>query len=417
MKAPQLAVLLIFLIGSVLALPSVVSAAAKEGKKPPPVSRLTYQRLERVQKLFDEGKYRESLKQLSEVLPKVKDKAYESALLLRAQASAYIGLGNYAQAAKSLERTLATEGLPTESADRVEYDLARLYMALERYAKASGMLSRWIKKTPEPPVEAYVLLGQALAQQSRWRESVSPLRKAIRKSSSPKENWYQLLLAAYYELKDYEACKRLLKVMVKRYPGKADYWRQLAGIHQLTNDYAEALAVLEMAYTRALLSREDDLRNLGALYLQQEQPERAARVLSKALDDKMLPPKARYYRLLGDARYLARDRKGAAVALRRAAELSNDGNIWLRLAQIAATEEQWSEVVNTARKALRTKRVRRPGSAHMLLGIALFELDDKAAAEKAMVRAAKYPKTREQAESWLGYLREEMQARVTDDEW
>ena len=416
MKTRQLVLLLVFLVGSALALPSVVSAASKEGKKPPPVSRLTYQRLERVQKLFDEGKYRESLKQLDEALPKVKNKAYESALLLRAQASAYIGLGNYAQAAKSLEKTLATEGLPTESAHRVEYDLARLYMALERYAKASKLFTLWIKKTPEPPVEVYVLLGQALVQQSRWRESVSPLRKAIGKSQSPKESWYQLLLAAYYELKDYEACKRLLKVMVKRFPDKAEYWRQLAAIHQLTNDYAEALAVLEMAYTRSLLSRENDLRILGTLYLQQEQPERAARVLSKALDDKVLPPKARYYKLLGDARHLARDRKGAAVALRRAAELGGDGNTWLRLAQIAAAEERWSEAVGSARKALRAERLRRPGSAHMLLGIALFELDDQAAAEKALTQAAKFPKTREQAESWLAYLREEMQARVTDDE-
>ena len=225
-----------------------------------------------------------------------------------------------------------------------------------------------------------------------------------------------MLLAAYYELKDYEACKRLLKVMVKRYPGKADYWRQLAGVHQLTNDYAEALAVLEMAYTRSLLDREDDLRNLGALYLQQEQPERAARVLSKALDDKVLPSKARYYKLLGDARYLARDRKGAAVALRRAAELGGDGNTWLRLAQIAAADEHWSEVVGAVRKALRVKRLRRPGSAHMLLGIALFELDDKAAAEQAFVQAVEYSKTRDQAESWLAYLREEMQALAIADE-
>ena len=416
MKARQLAVLLSLLLGFALALPSAVCAASKDGAKPPPVSRSTYRSLERVQKLLGEGKFRESSKRLAEAMPKVEDNAYELALLLRTQASAHIGLGNYKPAAASLEKALATQGLPTESADRVEYELARLYMALERYAKASQLLSRWLEKTPTPPVEAYVLLGQALVQQTRWRESVSPLRKAIRTSESPKESWYQLLLAAYYELKDYKACKRLLTVMVKRYPNKADYWRQLAGIHQLTGSYAQALAVLELAYTRSLLSREDDLRNLGALYLQQEQPERAARVLARALDDKVLPAEARYYKLLGDARYLARDREGAVVALRRAAELSGDGNTWLRLAQIAAADERWSEVVGAVRKALRAKRIRRPGSAHMLLGIALAELDDKAAAEKALARAVEYPEMRKQAESWLAYLRQEMQAQITHKE-
>jgi tetratricopeptide (TPR) repeat protein len=382
---------------------------ANDGSKAPPVSRATYQRLDQVQKLLADDKYREALEKLSAALKSVEGNAYETALVRSAQASAYIGQGNYAKAASSLERALATGGLPKERANRAEYDLARLYMALERFRKASNLLAAWLKKNPEPPVEAYVLLGQAFVQQERWGEAISPLRKAIRASSAPKESWYQLLLAAYYERKNYKAGKQLLEVMIRRWPSKPDYWRQLAGMHQLTGDYKQALAVLEMAYTRSLLDSESDLRNLSALYLQQDQPERAARVLSKALSEKTLPPKAKYYTLLGDAHYLARDREDATAALRQSAKLSDNAKTWLRLAQIAAVEERWKDVVEAGNRALGAGTVRDAGNVLLLIGIAHAELGENAMATKVLERAAEHAKTREQAEGWLAYLREDEQ--------
>ena len=223
-----------------------------------------------------------------------------------------------------------------------------------------------------------------------------------------------MLLATYYELNDFAAGKKLLQVMLKRWPDKADYWRQLAGMHQFTGDYQQALAILELAYTRSIPLSADDLYNLAVLYVQQQQPHGAARVLTRALDEKVLPSKARYYKLLGDAHYLARDREAASRALTRAADLSQDGRIWLRLAQLALADERWSDAVDAARKAFGAQNRDEDGSAYMILGIAYAESGDTIAAKGALTEAARFDKTRKPAEGWLAYLSRAHEAQVTD---
>ena len=55
-----------------------------------------------------------------------------------------------------------------------------------------------------------------------------PSDRAIEMEPDPKENWYQLKLAAHFELEQYREAAATLETMITRWPDKKSYWTQLS---------------------------------------------------------------------------------------------------------------------------------------------------------------------------------------------
>ena len=248
------------------------------------------------------------------------------------------------------------------------------------------------------------LRADAHAQRDEYRLALAPLSQAIREAAEPRESWYQLQLALQFELKDYAACARTLRVLVSRYPLAAAYWKQLSGVLLELRRDSEALAILALAERQGHLEAGDEIRNLAHLFLHLDIPYKAARLLESGLSSGRLDPTADNYAELSRAWQAARETAMAIAALEQASRRSDDGKLALRLAFLYQDQENWPSVITALARA-RKLGVNEPGRAALLQGIAALELGRHIEAAEAFTLAQTFAATREQATAWQQHAR------------
>ena len=90
--------------------------------------------------------------------------------------------------------------------------------------------------------------------------------------------------------------------------------------------------------------------------------------------------------------------------LQSAAELSKDGNLYVRLGQVHMQSEAWSEASALLEKAIEKGGLKDPGNAELLLGIAYYNGAQVARARSSFLRARKHDSTRSAANRWITHL-------------
>ena len=194
------------------------------------------------------------------------------------------------------------------------------------------------------------------------------------------------------------------------YP-KPQYWVQLAAVYSELNMPMKELSALETAYDKGMLTKESELVNLAQALLAQEIPYKAAMVLSKGLEAETIKPTARHLSLLGDAWMLAKEYDKAITAMGKAADISQAGNDFYKLAQIHTERQEWDLALKQVNKALAAGNVSQPHNAHILKGLVLFNLNDLNAARSSFELAQQSAEGAKTAEQWLRYIAGEQQRR------
>jgi tetratricopeptide (TPR) repeat protein len=144
--------------------------------------------------------------------------------------------------------------------------------------------------------------------------------------------------------------------------------------------------------------------SLAQLYLYNQIPYRAAEVIEQGMARGIIKSDARAYQLLADSLLHARERERALAPLRRAGELSDNGNAYLRLAQVYMEREDWSHASEALGAGIEKGNLSSPGHAYLLLGIASANQKRWAAAEHAFAQASAFDTTQGVAAHWLQHL-------------
>jgi tetratricopeptide (TPR) repeat protein len=247
------------------------------------------------------------------------------------------------------------------------------------------------------------MLALAYFRQDENELALPPARRAVESTNRPKEAWMQLLLALYLEGESYSEAVAVLERILVRFP-KKDYWLQLAAIYGRLGDEDRNLAVTELAYTQGFLTQDSELRNLARLYLHHEIPYSAARVLERGLNEKRVGADADVLKLLAQSWLSAREYERAKEPLARAARLANEGDLFLRLAQLHIQCEEWPEAIDALVTALNDENLKDPGRALVLLGVSNVSAERLDAARRAFQRARKHEPVRGSADRWLEHL-------------
>ena len=368
------------------------------------LSERTHRQLSRVHELMQQRRYDEALAGLDRLRPRVQQKPHAHALVLQTYGYLYANTGQYRQAIDVLSEGLALKALPQPATERSLYVLAQLQMATDDYAAALGSLEQWFRLVENPTADAYALAGTAYAQLERYPEAAIRLNKAIALAARPRENWYRQLLAVYYRSSQYRSAATLLEKMIHRFPAEKDYWLQLSGVHRELDNDAQAMAVMELAYFQGLLSEESELLNLARYYLYLGLPQKAARLLDNALGTGRVSSDLANWQLLIDAWLQAREGERALAATERALASQSYADLYLKRARILADRGRWHDVIAAVGQALTGTGLTSPGTAHLLQGIAHYNLDQPAQAASAFDRAAGFADSREQARQWAGHL-------------
>lgn len=379
------------------------AAPKKQRKSTGTLSEGTYRQLERIHDLIGKNKNAEALEKSQSLLERVGND-YERAVVRQTMAFIYISQNNYKSAIAAFEDALKLDALPQQPYEQMLFNVAQLYFQDGQTAKAIERMEAYFREaTVEPPADANILLASAYSDQKRFRDALPQVDKALSKVKEPKESWLQLKLALHYELKQFPQCAEVLLQLISLVPAKEDYWKQLSSILFEIQKDKESLAVLALADRQGFLDTESELRNLANIYLLLDIPYKAAQILERGLQQKLLKEDEKTLQLTGDAWTMAREYAKAEVVLKRAAGISDSGEIYYRLGQIYIEDERWKDALDVLSKA-QSKGIKKMGDAAYLEGIAAFQAGNRKRAVDALRKAQGYDDSRNGASQWLNHI-------------
>ncbi|MFK7885310.1 MAG: tetratricopeptide repeat protein [Gammaproteobacteria bacterium] len=386
----------------------------RKTRKTPALREKVFKKLTEAQEAGEAEQFTQAVAILDRLSQQDDLNSYERAQMYNFYAFIYFQQERFQDAIRAYENVRAQPDLPEAMETQAIYALGQLYFTVDNYPKAIELLETWFRTANNPGAGPYVFLSQAYYQQKQYRKAVEPLDKAIsiarEKGQEVKENWLLLKRVYHYELKEYKTVADVLNQLIARFP-KREYWNQLSAVYGELGDNKRQLAVLELANMQGYLDRSQDLRNLSQLYMMNGDPLRGAQTLEKAINDGIVTGDLANLKLLSQAWGAAREDEKALPVLKRAAGLSSDGKLDLRIAYSYMNIDDYEGAAEATREALRKGGLRNAGEARILLGTALFN-DDQLSAAKDVFRSAETGSTTKRAQQWLKHIGKEEARRA-----
>ena len=372
---------------------------------------LSWKQLNAIYEDVSEEHFDDAYNDLQKMLKRAGRDAYLQAIINQALAQVEWARQNYQDALKYFEKAVELNSLPDPAHFALMYQIAQLYFMQDRYDEALERLELWFCKSPEEKITpaAYVLQASILARKEDYPGVLQAIDKAIAMDESPKESWFQLKLAAHYELEQYSQAAETLEVMIEKWPDRKMYWTQLSQVYYQLKREQRALAVLALAYRKDLLDKQGDILYLSSLYSNSEVPFKAAEVLEKGIRDGKVESSNYHWTVVADTWYAAEELEKSLDAYAQAGKAAIDGTIDLRRGFILVDLERWPAALESLNLALQKGGLdeRKTGEAYLLRGMAQFNLGNFESAGADWGKAGRYDKTREAARQWMNHLREE----------
>jgi tetratricopeptide (TPR) repeat protein len=402
--------------GSAMAQTAQAASDKKERKTKETVamSQQVYEKLTEIQEMIEAKDYATAQRLIDELKAGKGLSDYELAQIWNISGYSYYLQERFDDAIRAYDQVLAQPGLPEALLLSTLKTKAQLHFTQEDYESALTVIRQLLAAIPEPSADVLMIEGQALFQLGRYDEALVPIKTAINmyreQGQVPKENWLLLLRVIYFEQKDYNSMIGVVKELIAYYP-KDTYIRTLAGVYSELGDTKKQLALTEVLYEKGYLTRAGDIVNLANLYLLHGLPYKAASVLDKEMKENIVDASERNLRLLSQAWYQAREDERAIPPLERAASMTNDGELYIRLGQAHINLENWGDAAAAIQKGIRAGGLKRDDQANIMLGMALFNQKRLDQARRAFEAAARDNRSRRAATQWIAYVESEIKRR------
>lgn len=335
----------------------------------------------------------------------------EMANVLNMEAFIYYSKEDYPGALRAYEKIITLPEAPEGTLIQARYSVAQLYFVVEDFEKGVAALLEWFKVTANPTSSAYMLLGQGYYQLKKYDDSLKNVEIAIdlykEKGKTPKENWLGLQRFLYYEKENFRKVTEILDELLTHYP-KKQYWVQLSAMQAELKNESKQLSAMETAYVQGMLEKEKELINMAYLFLANEVPYKAAKVLDKGIKAKVIEPTSKNLELLGNSWRSAQEIKKAIPEMAKAASKSDKGDLWARLCNIYLDNDQFKKAVDSCDKGLKKGGVKRADTAHLVKGMAHFNLKQYKSARSEFIKAAKDKRSKGYADQWIKFMDKEL---------
>lgn len=382
---------------------STVQAEENEDAKPAQKTKRTqalnnkvYEKLQAAQEAIEAKNYAEAVGILDEMKNNTRKPLndYELSNVLNLYAFVYYSQEDYPKALNAYKQIVDLADAPEGTKVAALYSLAQLYFVTEDFQRAVDSLLEWFKVAPEVSRGAnqYVLLGQGYYQLKDFDKALFNVNKAVdmykSKGKVPKENWYGLQRFLYYEKNNYKKVVAILDELLVHYP-KKQYWMQLSAMQSELKSDSKQLAAMETAYVQGMLDKEKELINMAYLFLANDVPYKAAKVLDSGIRTKKIEPTSKNLELLGNAWRQSQEIKKAIPEMAKAAAKSDKGELWARLGNIYLDNDDYSNAAKAVKSGLKKGGVKRPDTANLVLGMAYYNMKQYDSARKAFLNAKK----------------------------
>ncbi len=338
---------------------------------------------------------------------------YEHSRLEEILSSIAAAQEKYDEARAHIDNAIKAGGLNEQETLDLRYQIAQLFMAEGNWKEGAAALESWFKAAPSANSAAYYLLAAAYYQSEDYERALAPAKKAVELMTVPQENWIGMLLALYMQREQFKDAIPLLARLVELAPAKKAYWLQLSAIYTQVEDYADALAIMQLAYGANLLTDDADIRRLADLQLFNGVPYRCGQTLEAALEHNTVKIDEKLYEKLSNCWIAAGELDKAVPPLSRASELASTGDAFVRLAEVQLQRADWPAMQAALERALGKGQLKDAANAHLLMGLALLNQHKLAAARPWFERAQQSEKTRQNAKSYLQLLDSQQNAAPT----
>ena len=391
-----------------------------------------------IEKEEDDPDFAEAKRLLTELQNRGDElKSYDRSIMWNYWGYIYFSAEDYDNAMRSYERLLdepeATIPLRTSSL----LTLAQLNLVKENWDKGIALILQWMDEVETVTAQSHSLLAQAYFQKEDFIRARKSMEEAIRLAEDveeyrPKENWYVLLSACFYELKEAKVVSELFaleqqlgiyEILVNYYPKKL-YFIQLGGTYAQMEREEDYMITLKAAYEKDLLDKESEYLALAQMLLIYKNPYWAAQVLVAGQNKKItitdektgeeetfpvIKDSEKNLKLLGDAWRMSQEIDKAIPVLEKAAKLSKDGDLYVLLGNLYLYEDRMEDSIKAVENALKKSKVKSRSQAQLVLGQAHFELENFEEAKKQFRAAArdKNKRIKKTANSWIKYAENE----------
>jgi tetratricopeptide (TPR) repeat protein len=376
------------------------------------VSKDVYERIQKAQEAVDAKDYRGALDILNKLYNPDKLTEYEQANVLNYLGFVYYNMDDVPKAINAFERMLRIPSLEPQLAKQTTLTMAQLYTMEEQYDKALATIDRWFALETNPGPEQFILKAQILYNLNRYKDMINPIETAMKvareRDSEVKEDWWNLLNFAYFQQEDYKKVRDIQKVLLQGWP-KARYWKSLAGAFTELGEDEKLIYAYDAAHTQGMLEKDTEFVTMAQLYLQAEVPYKAATLLQEKMDAGVVAKNEKNYRLLSQAWMLSREDEKAIPALQAAAQLADDGELDLRLANSYLNIGEYGKCVESGNTAVRKGGLKNPDNAQISLGMCLYNLRRYDEAKTAFRAAARVPRSQRTANQWINVIDAELE--------
>lgn len=418
--------------------------AAKDARpqtRSPAFSERAYRKLSKAQEFMEAepAQYAEAMAELqSQDLERIN--GTERASFLQLMAAVQQNLGDTDQALGYYKQILAIEGLSYALTDQITFIVGQIEFSNGNYDLARTQLEAWFKYQPTPSITNIVVLANVYyasgieegipeaEAETHYRTAIEYLNWAIVKAKADgkedKENWYAVLRAIHNSLDETDKVLEYAELLASRWPKKS-YFTQLSGLYAqaagedgLSEEEArilekKQLAAYELVYRQGLLESGREHETMAQLYLYHESPYQSAKTLSGAIEEGVSEKTRRNYDLLASGYVTSKDLDKAVDPLIKAADMAEDGNLYLRLANVYLNLDSYEEATDAINKALNKGGLRRPDQSRLLQGQAYLALERFEDARSSFREAAKDDRSEAMARNLLRYVDAE-EKRIKD---
>lgn len=390
---------------ALLALPGLV--LAQKGA----IDAKTFEALTKAQELAEQGETAQALAVLDKLKGSDTLNSYAKSQMWNFYAFIYASNNQYKEAIGAYRKVLsqrdATEGLKSNA----KYTIAQMYFQIEDYSNCIRFMQSWLSEVDKPTPTAHIMLAQAYYQTEQYDRALSNVNTAIdleQAEGKPiNESWLRLKSALYFSKKDYKATAETYEQLIALYP-KLSYMRQLAGIYSELGENKKRLAVYDAIYEHGGLSKETELLNLAYMYLGQDVPYKAGTIIETGMQAGVIEDNQKNITTLANAWAAANEHKKAVPALERAAQQSDDGLLFARLAGVHFNAGDFDETVKAAKLADQKGGLKNPANNLMLMGMAQFNTKQFEGALQSFRRAKQDKSSFRAAAKWESYTTAEL---------
>ncbi len=286
--------------------------------------------------------------------------------------------------------------------------LAQLNYQLRHFHQAIKYGTEALNKGYATEAQMGTLVAQAHYLLGDWRGTIAVVKQQvageIRAGSKPTQHQLQLIESSCQKLHDQSCLLNSLEQLVIYYP-KRQYWQYLLyRTFKSVKSDANLLEAYRLAFAVGVMKQPHEFTSYAELAIEAGTPGEAETVLKTALKAGVFTTpngKAKAERILQDAQKhsTAADRAGLA----HTAVLANQqatGNSDVRVGLAYYGYKQYPQAIKMYQEGIAKGGLKRPGEAHLLLGIAQLAAGNRGAALQAFSEVKGDPTLVRLAQLW-----------------